>query len=936
MTLSKDFLILFGSQTGQAESIADQIYAKCIDMKLDPRLCRMDEVDKEFFIEKETFAVIVVSSTGDGDPPENAHRFFRKICRKTLASDFLSGLEYALLGLGDSNYSTYQGVPKKLDKTLAGLGGVRVLPRGEADDQVGLELVVEPWCDQLYEYLAKRFECSKDEKQIATATLADSADLEIVKDVLPGLESQLSSITMSNQDESGDGEAPSNVIPHLGIEPIPFPEEGVSLIRGSPTITADHNLRIPVAPQSFIASAVSHEKFDSTSTPWQNSDHFPGQHTPPVEARVVTVSEISADISPEEGKGKRLIEIAIQGDSPDVDSFLKDCDAGDSVYFVFPNPTKEVDFILDRLGLLALADNTLKLGVDPKSEKRDPKLPAYFPNPASLRYVLTHCVDIRRSPSRPLLRVFAEHANDAEKRRLLELCSAQGVAEFTAHVRQAGLSLVDFLIAFPSVKPPVDRLLELLPRLIPRPYSVSNHQSRHGRRIRFVYSCLKFPATTGKQYEHFGVCTEYLKSLQVGDTVQVILKEPSKFRLPPLARAGQPIWDIPLLLIGPGTGVAPFASFFQKLLAHKIQHETSGEGPLPQVKRYLFYGSRNLSEEFILKDELESLSREGVISDLVLCESRVPDSPHQKYVQDALRLRGKEIVDFITADVTPAPLIFACGDGKGLSKDLFACFSELLQTHLGKTAPEAMALLKQLKDSERYIEDVWSSGMSTPIARAAKTAIKSVTVDATVAKRPKKVWPNFFLTFRVRNQDIVTAVDSLYAALLETNVEFESKLVPSRALHVTLGVGRFENDDELKTARQALTDAITAFTATHTKPLEATFHGISNFQKRVLFGSVHPDSDPGLQLLYQCISKSFSDNSLALLDGNRAFHPHLTLAKLQIPRDMKMAKDLFQHRNADHIFGTEIIDEIMLCKMHMDKNKDEFYQVLHTITLPKL
>uniref|UniRef100_A0AC35G5N7 FAD-binding FR-type domain-containing protein n=1 Tax=Panagrolaimus sp. PS1159 TaxID=55785 RepID=A0AC35G5N7_9BILA len=508
----------------------------------------------------------------------------------------------------------------------------------------------------------------------------------------------LDSVTMN-------GEEAISLLPYLGIEPKVFPENEVSLVQGSETLKNDSNLRIPVAPQSFILTSVTHEKFNPTSIQWQNGNRFPGQHTLPVDARVVSVAEISLeDIMP---KPKRLIEISIIGESGNVDAFMKDYDAGDSVYFIFPNSQKEVDFMLHRLGLYSVADNQLKLSVDQNSQKRDPKVPAFIPNPCSLRYLLTYCLDIRRAPGRPLLRVFAEYAKDEkEKRRLLELCSAQGVTEFTTFVRQAAISIVDFMIAFPSSNPPIDRLIELLPRLIPRPYSVSSHQSRQGRRIRFVYSLLNFSAVNGIQFPHYGICSEWMRSLQIGDKIQVMLKEPSKFRLPPISSPNLSILDIPLILIGPGTGVAPFASFFQKILAEKIKNGQSEATP----KRYLFYGTRDLEKEFIFRDELESLNREGIITDLILCESQPKEdyTAHPKYVQDGLRERGKEIVDCIMNESTPQALIFACGDGKGLSKDLWACFIELFQTHLGKTSEEANVLLKELKEKERYIEDVWS------------------------------------------------------------------------------------------------------------------------------------------------------------------------------------------------------------------------------------
>uniref|UniRef100_A0AC34Q9U9 Methionine synthase reductase n=1 Tax=Panagrolaimus sp. JU765 TaxID=591449 RepID=A0AC34Q9U9_9BILA len=911
----------------------------------------MDEVDKKFFIEKEELAVIVVSSTGDGDPPENAHRFFRKLSRKDLENNFLGNLEYALLGLGDSNYSTFQGAPKKLEKILTNLGAKKILETakkiletGVADDQVGLELAVEPWTEKLYCFLAKRFGCNSEDQH--TAEISPKVFTESLTKLIG---EKTADLKMAN----GDAE---QMLPFLEIKPKPFSENEPNLVRGSETLRNEANLRIPVAPQNFIVSAVSHEKMNMSDFKWQNGDRFPGQFSEPIMARVVGQSEISlegqvhkpkrqldifiteesdaashflqncdagdsvyfifsnpknevdfildrlsllpvadnkltisvdsatekrdpkipgyipspcslrylltycldfrrapgrpvlrifaehakdekekrrllelavepwteklydflakrfgcnsedqhtAEISPkvftesltkligektadlkmangdgeqllpfleikpkpfsenepnlvrgsetlrneanlripvapqnfvvsavshekmnmsdfkwqngDQGqvhKPKRQLDIFITEESDAASHFLQNCDAGDSVYFIFSNPKNEVDFILDRLSLLPVADNKLTISVDSATEKRDPKIPGYIPSPCSLRYLLTYCLDFRRAPGRPVLRIFAEHAKDEkEKRRLLELCSAQGVQEFTSFVRQAAISLVDLLIAFPSCSPPIDRLIELLPRLIPRPYSVANHQSRSGKRIRFVFSLLNFPAVKGVQFERFGVCSTYLRSLQVGDSVRVILKEPSKFRLPPIAAPQLPILEVPLILIGPGTGVAPFASFFQKLLGRKIAGEV-----VPDVKRYLFYGSVDLSKEFILKEELESLNREGIITDLVLCESKA-NNGLPKYVQEALTARGKEIKaltargkeisDLIFAENSKA-LIFACGDAKGMSKDLWACFAQIFTDHSGKPAEEIPAILKKLKDDERYIEDVWS------------------------------------------------------------------------------------------------------------------------------------------------------------------------------------------------------------------------------------
>ena len=89
-------------------------------------------------------------AAGDGDPPENARKFIRSISRKTVSQDFLAHLHYALLGLGDTNYSTFCGGPKRLEKELKAHGATSFYPTAFADDAVGLEEVVEPWIDGLF------------------------------------------------------------------------------------------------------------------------------------------------------------------------------------------------------------------------------------------------------------------------------------------------------------------------------------------------------------------------------------------------------------------------------------------------------------------------------------------------------------------------------------------------------------------------------------------------------------------------------------------------------------------------------------------------------------------------------------------------------------------------------------------------------------------
>ncbi|CAJ0578195.1 unnamed protein product, partial [Mesorhabditis spiculigera] len=682
-----DFLITYGSHTGQSESIAAQLKEKCMLLGMNPRVHVLEENEKTFFIENEPLAVIIVSSTGDGDPPENAARFLRRISRRTLADDFLKNVTYALLGLGDSNYSTYQGVPRKFDEQLTKLGAKKLIPTGEADDEIGLELVVEPWIEQLLKKL-----CELDHIPISRLEgLTISTPLvKKEKEKKSVAEKPKLPTVMSTEDDRAD----SSTDRILKLAPYTYPGE-ISLIRGNEALSSDEALRVPIAPLTYLVTSVTHEKFEPKSVNWQNGESMPGLQGKPMDATVVGTTLLT-DFDVHKPKRELVIDLNAHWDQLSYSP-------GDAFYFLQPNPEAEVNFILERMGLLMMADQKCHVTVAGDAKKPNAAVPGYIPPISSLRYIFTHCLDIRRAPGRPVLRVFADATSDeGEKRRLLELCSSQGMAEFTAHIRQAAVSIVDVLAAFPGVRPAPERLIEQLPRLIPRPYSVSNCYERARGRIRFVYSEMKFGVADGRRYERLGLATEWLNALRVGDQIQVMMKEPARFRFPVPPATVEAGLKMPLLMIGPGTGVSTFISFLDLLLHEKIKI-----GSLPAVPRKLFFGCRNFEKDFIYKDLLESYVREGILDELIACESQ-PAKPvpgRHCYVQEALRQRADEVWDFIQLEESR---IFICGDAKAMSKDTWECFAKIVAEKKGCSDAEAKAFLLELKKANRYIEDVWA------------------------------------------------------------------------------------------------------------------------------------------------------------------------------------------------------------------------------------
>jgi sulfite reductase alpha subunit-like flavoprotein len=154
--------VVYGSQSGNSEEIAKRISKEIKENK------KIKSTGVEFLVMNKFLSIVqkfpenkmqkniiigVCSTTGSGDAPTNCENFVRWIKRKTLASDTLSNAYYTILGLGDSNYTKYQHVPKMVDEGLSRIGAKKFYQRGEADDAYGLEIVVEPWIEGLYPVL---------------------------------------------------------------------------------------------------------------------------------------------------------------------------------------------------------------------------------------------------------------------------------------------------------------------------------------------------------------------------------------------------------------------------------------------------------------------------------------------------------------------------------------------------------------------------------------------------------------------------------------------------------------------------------------------------------------------------------------------------------------------------------------------------------------
>lgn len=394
---------------------------------------------------------------------------------------------------------------------------------------------------------------------------------------------------------------------------------------------------------------------------------------------------------------------------------------GDSFDILCPNPACEVQWLLKRLGLEQKSHHRIRLEIKTDTKKRAATLPPYIPAGCSLLYVLTWCLEIRSAPKKAFLRALVECTDVAsEKRRLQELCSKQGSADYNQFIRDANLGLLDMLFVFPSCNPPLSLLVEHLPKLQPRAYSAASCRHSHPGKLHFVYSVVEFPVCAERPVARRGVCTGWLTDLVSpmllpfgthpgpGEVtspgtgqlpkVHVGLRPGTSFRLP-----SDP--TVPVVMVGPGTGVAPFIGFLQQRENERKRNPDGCFGAM-----WLFFGCRHRDREFLFRDELERFVASGTLTHLKVCFSRDPAQgveaqPSPRYVQHNLLQYGQEVTSLLLRE---KGYLYVCGDAKNMAKDVNDTLVDIVMAETEVDKLVAMKTLAALRDEKRYLQDIWS------------------------------------------------------------------------------------------------------------------------------------------------------------------------------------------------------------------------------------
>ena len=364
----------------------------------------------------------------------------------------------------------------------------------------------------------------------------------------------------------------------------------------------------------------------------------------PFAAEVLTNQKITGAQS---SKDVRHVELSLEGSGLSYEP-------GDSLAVIADNPPQLIEELLAALGFSGDEEVTIK----------DSTIP--------IRDALRTELEIT-APSLAFLKSYADLAGSEELLELLE--SERQLAEYLDK-RQ----IIDIVREFPTTLSPAD-FAGVLRKLMPRSYSIASSPLANPDEVHLTVAAVKYQAFGT---EHWGAASTMLSDrIAEGDKVSVFVDANPRFRLP---ADGQ----TPIIMIGPGTGVAPFRAFVEQ------RAELGASG-----KNWLFFGDRTFHSDFLYQLEWQRFLKRGILQRLDVAFSR--DQADKIYVQDRIREHAADV----WAWLQQGAVLYVCGDAKQMAGDVHDALIDVLVTQADYDAESAEDYLKDLRRAGRYQRDVY-------------------------------------------------------------------------------------------------------------------------------------------------------------------------------------------------------------------------------------
>ncbi|HEX8995582.1 MAG TPA: cytochrome P450 [Ktedonobacterales bacterium] len=580
-------LILYGSNLGTAESLASQIAEDGVARGFAVTVAPLDDYTGNLPTKG---AVLLVSASYNGQPPDNAARFVRWVSDPALAAGALRGVRYATFGVGDRDWAaTYQAVPKLLDTQMAAHGATLIYMRGEGDARDDFDGQFRAWYASFWPAIAGAL--------------------------------------------------------------------GVSM--GSDTAAVrSHRYEVEVvAAQAGSPFAVEYD-------------------ARPMRVRANRELQRAAAGQPLE-RSTRHIEVELPADL--------NYRAGDHLGVLPRNGEALVSRVLRRFGYHADAHIIIRSNSPTRSA-----LPVG--QAIAVSALLTSYLELQDPATRAQIQTLVAYCDDESDQRTLTLLAGDdeaSAARYREQILARRVTLLDLLEQYPSVTLPFNIFLEMLQPLRPRYYSIASSPLAEPRVASVTVAVVDEPARSGRG-QYAGVASTYLAGLAPAAQVDAFVRAPSvAFRLPPVPQT-------PLIMVGAGTGIAPYRGFLQERAALRAAGKSLGPA-------LLFFGCRSPERDYLYQSELSAYEAQGLVT-VYTAFSRVEGQP-RVYVQDVIRERQEEV----WALAQRGALIYVCGDASRMAPEVRRSFGAVYMAHAGGDEADGETWVRELTAQGRYLADVWPS-----------------------------------------------------------------------------------------------------------------------------------------------------------------------------------------------------------------------------------
>ena len=603
---------------------------------------------------------MVISTTGQGDLPSNARTFWKSLLRKKLSYGYLSDVCFTTFGLGDSSYPRYNWAARKLHKRLAQLGAVETYARGEGDEQheEGLDASFIPWSAGLMSHLLDRFPLKEGDFPLPEHTFLEPNWLLQLD--TPMVISSVETISNGESKEPG----------------CTWEDNGKDL--------ESQAIRGDLAPLACVTD-----------------DRIPVEVT---ENHRVTPDTHWQDV--------RHLTFTSNGPAP--------YGPGD-VLTVYPrNSQGAVDEIIAMMDWGYHADEVIRF-----VQRRKPESSSQISPPITvgenvkmtLRYLLTSHLDVTAIPRRSFFSSIAHFTEDRfQKDRLMEFSDPKYIDELYDYTSRPRRSILEVLQEFESVKIPWKWVAHVIPELRGRQFSIASggHLKTTldgSARFELLVAIVKYKTVIRKIRE--GVCTKYLAGLRPGDQLMVSLQK---------GGLGMNHSDLraPVIMIGPGTGIAPMRSLiWERMHWKKSYTDMSLEAKKDSMNRtnittkdVLFFGCRNENADYFFRDEWAKLQ---CTEEMQVYPAFSRDTKHKYYVQDAILEHSHLVYQMLQS---PDAIVYVCGSSGKMPVAVRAALVDVVRRagrvdsiSQGEESPvsrdAAMEYLEALERGGRYKQETW-------------------------------------------------------------------------------------------------------------------------------------------------------------------------------------------------------------------------------------